>query len=37
MVHDYSVDKPELRELKPGHLVYCNEAELAAYKAQIKE
>ena len=37
MMHDYSVDKPELRELKPGHLVYCNEAELAEYKSQIKE
>ena len=37
MMHDYTVDKPELRELKPGHLVYCNEAELASYKAQIKE
>ncbi len=37
MMHDYSTDKPELRELKPGHLVYCNEAELAEYKKQIKE
>ena len=37
MMHDYSVDKPELRELKPGHFVYCNEAELAEYKKQVKE
>ena len=37
MMHDYTTDKPELRELKPGHLVYCNEAELAEYKAKIKE
>lgn len=37
MMHDYRTDKPELRELKPGHLVYCNEAELAEYKSQIKE
>ena len=35
-MHDYSVDKPELRELKPGHLVYCNEKELAEYKSQLK-
>ena len=25
--HDYSVDKPTLREIVPGHLVYCNNAE----------
>lgn len=37
MMHDYSTDKPELRELKPGHLVYCNEAELAEYKKEIKD
>lgn len=36
-VHDYSVDKPELRELKPGHLVYCNEAELVEYRKQLKD
>ena len=36
-MHDYSVDKPELREVKPGHLVYCNEAELAEYKKILKD
>ncbi len=36
-IHDYSVDKPELRELRPGHYVYCNEAELAEYRKQIKD
>lgn len=36
-MHDYSVDKPELRELKPGHMVYCNLAELEEYKKQIKD
>ena len=36
-MHDYSVDKPELREVKPGHFVYCNEAELAEYKAMLKD
>lgn len=25
--HDYSVDKPSMREVSPGHFVYCNEAE----------
>ena len=36
-VHDYATDKPELRELKPGHMVYCNEAELAEYKKNLKD
>lgn len=35
-MHDYRVDKPELRELRPGHMVYCNEKELAEYKSQLK-
>lgn len=35
--HDYSVDKPELREIIPGHFVYCNEAEALRYQEQIKE
>ncbi len=25
--HDYSVDKPSLREVVPGHFVFCNDAE----------
>ena len=25
--HDYSEDKPSLREVYPGHMVYCNDAE----------
>ena len=25
--HDYTVDKPSLREVRPGHFVQCNEAE----------
>lgn len=36
-MHDYATDKPELRELKPGHMVYCNEKELAEYQANLKE
>ena len=30
--HDYSVDKPEMVEVKPGHYVWCNQSELAQYK-----
>ena len=33
--HDYSVDKPSLRELTPGHFVYCNDAEEAKYKKEL--
>ena len=35
-MHDYSTDKPELRELQPGHMVYCNLAELEEYKKNLK-
>jgi oligopeptide transport system ATP-binding protein len=30
--HDYSVEKPTLKEITPGHFVYCNSAELEKYK-----
>lgn len=33
--HDYSVDKPELREVLPGHFVYCNEAEFNKMKSDL--
>ena len=36
-VHDYSVDKPEMREITPGHFIYCNKAELEQYKKEIEE
>ena len=36
-MHDYETDQPELRELKPGHMVYCNEAELEEYKKNLKD
>ncbi len=35
--HDYSVDKPSLREVAPGHFVQCNDAEFARYQAKLKE
>ena len=34
--HDYSVNKPELKEIIPGHFVYCNEEEEAKYLEEIK-
>ena len=34
--HDYSVDKPVMRDIGGGHLIYCNEAEFEKYKAEIK-
>ena len=34
--HDYSIDKPSMREIKPGHFVKCNNAEFEKYLALIK-
>lgn len=34
--HDYSVDKPSLREVAPGHYVHCNDAEYARYVEELK-
>ncbi|PZO96378.1 ATP-binding cassette domain-containing protein [Streptococcus halichoeri] len=33
--HDYSVDKPQMVELKPGHFVWANQAEQEMYKKQL--
>jgi len=35
--HDYSTDKPSLREISPGHFVYCNDAEEAQYKKELEQ
>ena len=35
--HDYTVDKPSLREVSPGHFVYCNEAEFDKYQKALSE
>ena len=34
--HDYTVSKPTLREVKPGHFVYCNDAEYQAYLEAVQ-
>ena len=34
--HDYSVDKPTMREVKPGHFVKCNNAEYEKYLSVLK-
>ena len=33
--HDYTVDKPTMREICPGHFVHCNDAEEKAYKEEF--
>ena len=33
--HDYSKDKPSLREIVPGHFIQCNDAEFAQYQRQL--
>ena len=34
--HDYSVDKPSFREVKPGHFVQCNQSEYERYMKILK-
>lgn len=34
--HDYSVFKPAMHEITPGHFVYCNEPELEKYRTELK-
>lgn len=36
-VHDYSEFKPELKEIKPGHFIYCNDPEFEEYKKVLKD
>ena len=33
--HDYTVDKPTMREILPGHFVLCNDAEEKRYKEEL--
>jgi oligopeptide transport system ATP-binding protein len=33
-MHDYRIDKPSLREIAPGHMVYCNDKEFAQLKEE---
>lgn len=34
--HDYSVNKPSMREVAPNHFVYCNDAEFEKYQQQLQ-
>ncbi len=34
--HDYSKDKPSMREISPEHYVYCNDAEEERYKKELQ-
>ena len=33
--HDYSVEKPEMVEIKPGHFVWANKTEVEKYKKEL--
>ena len=35
--HDYTVDKPTMREVAPGHFVRCNDKEFEEYKRMLAE
>ena len=34
--HDYSVEQPTLREIRPGHFIRCNQAEFEAYQKELE-
>ena len=34
--HDYSKEGPSMREVYPGHFVYCNSEELEKYRAEVQ-
>ena len=34
--HDYSKEGPSMREVYPGHFVYCNSEELERYRAEVQ-
>ncbi len=34
--HDYSTEQPIMREITPGHFVYCNSVEFEKYQTEIK-
>lgn len=34
--HDYSVNKPSMREVVPGHFIYCNDEEEARYRKELE-
>ena len=36
LAHDYSKDLPKLHEIKPGHFIYANSAEIEEYKKELK-
>ena len=36
-VHDYSVDKPEFVEIRPGHFVLANKVEVEKYNKEMEE
>ena len=35
--HDYSKELPTMKEIRPGHFIYCNTAEFEAYDKEIKD
>ena len=35
--HDYSVQQPTMREVKPGHFILCNDAEFAKYTEEMNK
>lgn len=36
-MHDYSKEKPEMVEIKPGHFIYASESEVEQFKKELKK
>ena len=34
---EYAGEHPEMREIEPGHFIYCDSEEFAKYQQMIKE
>ena len=37
VMHDYTIDKPSMREISKGHFVYCNDKEELEYKKELSK
>ena len=35
MIHNYTVDRPQMYEVRPGHFIYANQAELKEYAKEL--
>lgn len=36
-IHDYSVEKPTMQEIVPGHFIYASDSEMEKYRRELEE